>query len=140
MGTTNVLLDDNAQEIVQKAYKLGGGGLYTYYVFAEDTDSSGYAFTFQCDTPGLDSYNKLAQYLLSKGYYYHQLDDGYNYYPLLSVVSFGGGGGLSVDNTSLPDGQLGIKLSTLCISSGSLSSNNITLLPSDNFNIILVTE
>lgn len=138
MGTTNVLLNDKAQEIVQKVYKLGGGCLYTYYVFAEDADSSGYGFTFQCDTPGLDSYNKLAQYLLSKGYYYHQGE--YNYYPLLSVVSFGGGGGLSVDNTSLSDGQLRIELSTLCISSGSLSSNTIGLLPSDNFKIILVTE
>ena len=38
MGTTNVLLNDKAQEIVQKVYKLGGGEtpLYQHNILVEE--------------------------------------------------------------------------------------------------------
>ena len=144
MGTTNVLLDDKAQKIMQKVYKLGGSSLYTYHVIAKDDINNKYSFTFQCDTPELDSYDKLAQYLLSKGYYTHLREGKDNYCPILSAVSdITSSGdavnGLSVDNTSLAEGQLLILLSTLYISSGSLTTND-SGLKSNNFEIILVTE
>ena len=143
MGTTNVLLDDKAQKIMQKVYKLGGSSLYTYHVIAKDDRSYEYSFTFQCDNPELDSYDKLAQYLLSKGYYTHLREGKDSYCPILSAVSnrtssYNAVNGLSVDNTSLADGQLLISLSTLYISSGSLATND-SGLKSDNFEIILVT-
>ena len=144
MGTTNVLLNDKAQKIMQKVYKLGGSSLYTYHVIAKDDSNNNYSFTFQCDNPELDSYDKLAQYLLSKGYYSHLREGKDSYCPILSAVpygtnSWGAVNGLSVNNTSLSDGHLIIEVHTIYISSGSLSSNS-SWLKSDNFEIILVTE
>ena len=142
MGNTNVLLDDKAQKIMQNVYKLGS--LYTYQVIANDNNNYEYSFTFQCDTPELDSYDKLAQYLLSKGYYEHQQEGKDSYCPILSAVSYGENSlgavnGLSVDKTEPSDGQLIIVVSSLCVSSGSLYFND-GWLKSDNFEIILVTE
>ena len=144
MGTTNVLLDDKAQEIMQKVYKLGGSSLYTYYVFAKNNENYDYEFSFQCDNSELDSYDKLAQYLLSKGYCDKVREGKGSYCPILNAVSYmtylsGAITGLFVDNTSLSDGQLIINLNTIYISSGSLSSNTVEL-KSDNFDIFLVTE
>lgn len=144
MGNTNVVLDDNAQVIMQKVYKLGGSSLYTYYVIAKNDSSYEYGFTFQCDSPELDSYDKLAQYLLSKGYYFHSREGKDSYCPILSAVSYTTSSynvvnGLFVDNTSLSDGQLLIVLSTIYISSGLLYTNDVSVT-SDNFEIILVTE
>lgn len=144
MGNTNVVLDSKAQDIMQNVYKLGGSSLYTYYVIAKNDSSYEYSFTFQCDNPELDSYDKLAQYLLSKGYYFHLREGKDSYCPILSAVSYNTFShnvvnGLCVNNTSLSDGQLLIELSIIYISSGSLYTNNISL-PSDNFEIILVTE
>ena len=144
MGTTNVLLDDKAQKIMQNVYKLGGSSLYTYHVIANDNSNNKYSFTFQCDAPELDSYDKLAQYLLSKGYCEHHQAGKDSYCPILSAVSdrtssYNAVNGLLVDNISLSDGQLIINLNTLYISSGSLSTNMVEL-KSDNFEIILVTE
>ena len=145
MGNTNVLLDDKAQKIMQNVYKLGGGSsLYTYQVIAKDNSNDTYRFTFQCDNPELDSYDKLAQYLVSKGYYSHLREGKDSYCPILSAVPYGTSSGnavngLSVDNTSLSDGHLIIVVHTLYISSGSLSSSS-SWLKSDNFEIILVTE
>lgn len=142
MGNTNVVLDGKAQDIMQNVYKLGGSSLYTYYVKTEDSNSNLYTFTFQCDNPELDSYDKLAQYLLSKGYYEHT-DEGSNLQyatPILEV---------SLDRTSAgniitglfahQDEPLWIKGRNLCLSSGSLSTND-AWLKSDNFKIVLVTE
>ena len=148
MGNTNVLLDDKAQKIMQNVYKLGGGSsLYTYQVIAKDNSNDTYRFTFQCDNPELDSYDKLAQYLLSKGYYEHQQEGEDYYYPILSAVSYetnswGAVNGLFVDKPSLSEEgpqQLSIVVSSLFISSGSLSINR-NWLQSNNFKIILVTE
>ena len=137
-----VALDDKAVKTVQKTIG-GSSSLYTYFVSAKDTDYV-YAFTFQCDAPELDSYDKLAQYLVSKGYYPHLRDDVDSYYPILSAVSCGTNPngfvtGLFVDNTSLPDGQLRIGLSTIYVSSGELKAHDINV-SSNNFKIILVTE
>ena len=149
MGTTNVLLDDKAQKIMQNVYKLGGSSLYTYYVIASDDSNYEYSFTFQCDNPELDSYDKLAQYLLSKGYYEHTGEGSNLQYetPILSAVSYstnswGAVNGLFVDKPSLSEEgqqQLRIVVSSFYVSSGSLSINR-NWLKSDNFKIILVTE
>ena len=138
-----VELDNKDVKTVQKTIG-GGSSLYTYYVIAMDDNNYEYSFTFQCDNPKLDSYDKLAQHLLSKGYYLHSREGKDSYCPTLSVVSYytnswGVANGLFVNNTLLSDGQLLIVLSILCISSGSLYTNNISLT-SDNFEIILVTE
>ena len=138
-----VELDDKAVKTVQKTIG-GGSSLYTYQVIAKDDSNYEYAFTFQCDNPKLDSYDKLAQYLLSKGYYFHSREGKDSYCPILSAVSYGTNSygavnGLSVNNTSLSDGQLRIEVHTIYISSGSLSSNT-NWLKSDNFEIILVTK
>ena len=138
-----VALDDKAKNTVQKTIG-GGSSLYTYYVEANDDSNYKYNFTFQCDNPELNSYDKLAQYLLSKGYYFHSREGKDSYCPILSAVSYGTNSygavnGLSVNKTSLSDGQLRIEVHTLYISSGSLSSNT-NWLKSDNFEIILVTE
>lgn len=122
----------------------GGSSLYTYYVETMDIGQFTYTFTFQCDNPGLDSYDKLAQYLLSKGYCDNVREGKGSYCPILNAVSYmtylqGAITGLFVDNTSLSDGQLIIELSTIYISSGSLSTNMVEL-KSDNFDIFLVTE
>ena len=147
MVNTNVLLDDKAQEIMQNVYKLGGSSLYTYQVIAKDNGNDDYSFTFQCDTSELDSYNKLAQHLESKGYYSHSRVGKDSYRPMLSAVSYGANSwgavnGLFVNKPSLSEEgqqQLSIVVSSLYISSGSLSINK-TWLKSDNFKIILVTE
>ena len=138
-----VALDDKAVKTVQKTIG-GSSSLYTYFVKTEDDNNYVYGFTFQCDSPELDSYDKLAQYLVSKGYYPHLRDDVDSYYPILSAVSCGTNPngavtGLFVDNTSLSDGQLRIGLSTIYISSGELKSHDINV-SSNNFKIILVTE
>ena len=144
MVNTNVLLDDKAQEIMQNVYKLGGSSLYTYQVIAKDNGNDDYSFTFQCDTPELDSYNKLAQHLESKGYYSHSRVGKDSYRPMLSAVSYGANSwgavnGLFVDKTALSDGQLIIVANTIYISSGSVHTSH-NQLKSDNFEIILVTE
>ena len=147
MGNTNVLLDDKAQKIMQNVYKLGGSSLYTYHVIANDNSNYEYSFTFQCDNPELDSYDKLAQYLLSKGYYTHLREGKDSYYPILSAVSdernsWGIVNGLYVDKPSLSEEgpqQLSIVVSSFYVSSGSLSISG-NLLQSKNFKIILVTE
>lgn len=138
-----VELDDKAVKTVQKTIG-GGSSLYTYYVKTEDTNGGLYTFTFQCDNPELDSYDKLAQYLLSKGYYFHSREGKDSYCPILSAVSYNASSynvvnGLLVDNTSLADGQLLIVLRTIYISSGSLYTADVSVT-SDNFEIILVTE
>lgn len=144
MGNTNVVLDSKAQDIMQNVYKLGGSSLYTYCVIANDDNNYKYSFTFQCDNPELDSYDKLAQYLLSKGYYFHSREGKDSYCPILSAVPYstnsnGAVNGLFVNNTSLSNGQLLIEVTSIYISSGSLSTYN-TWLKSDNFKIILVTK
>lgn len=147
MGNINVVLDKEAQEIMQNVYKLGGSSLYTYYVIAKDDSNYEYSFTFQCDTPELDSYDKLAQYLVSKGFYEHQQEGKDSYYPILSAVSYetnswGAVNGLFVNKPSLSEEgqqQLSIVVSSFYISSGSLSINR-NWLKSDNFKIILVTK
>lgn len=142
MGTTNVLLDDKAQKIMQNVYKLGGSSLYTYYVIANDDSNNGitFKFNFQCDNPELDSYDKLAQYLLSKGYYTHT--GGNSYCPILSAVSDRTisseyVNGLYVVNQGE---QLVIRVNNLYISSGSLHISYKGLKSDNNFEIILVTE
>lgn len=120
-----------------------GGSLYTYYVRTEDTSEGLYTFTFQCDNPELDSYDKLAQYLLSKGYYEHT-DEGSNLQYATPIL------GVALDRTSSGDiitglfakqGEtLWIEGRQLYISSGELSSYGEVWLKSDNFKIVLVTE
>ena len=143
MGTTNVLLDDKAQKIMQNVYKLGSS-LYTYQVIAKDDGNDDYSFTFQCDNPELDSYDKLAQYLLSKGYYEHHQAGKDSYCPILSAVSdrtsaYNSVNGLLVNKTALSDGQPIIEVNTIYISSGSVYTSH-NRLKSDNFEIILVTK
>ena len=82
-----VELDNKAVKTVQKTIG-GSSSLYTYHVIAKDDSNDTYSFTFQCDNPELDSYDKLAQYLLSKGYYEHQQEGKDSYYPILSAVSY----------------------------------------------------
>lgn len=142
MGTTNVVLDDKAQDIMQNVYKLGGSSLYTYYVKTEDTSSHLYTFTFQCDNPKLDSYDKLAQYLLSKGYYKHTGEGSNLQYktPILEVALDGASSGNIITGLfAHQDGSLQIKGRNLHISSGYLATDDV-LLKSDNFKIVLVTE
>lgn len=142
MGNTNVLLDSKAQEIMQKVYKLGGSSLYTYYVKTEDTSEGLYTFTFQCDNPELDSYNKLAQYLLSKGYYEHT-DEGSNLRyatPILEVALDRTSSGYIITGLfANQDETLWIEGRNLYISSGELHTD-VVWLKSDNFKIVLVTE
>ena len=142
MGNTNVLLDSKAQEIMQKVYKLGGGSLYTYYVKTEDTSQGLYTFTFQCDNPELDSYNKLAQYLLSKGYYEHT-DEGSNLRyatPILEVaLDRTSSGDIITGLFANQDETLWIEGRNLYISSGELHTD-VVWLKSDTFEITLVTE
>lgn len=142
MGTTNVVLDDKAQEIMQNVYKLGGSSLYTYYVKTEDTSSYLYTFTFQCDNPKLDSYDKLAQYLLSKGYYQHTGEGSNLQYetPILEVALDGTSSGKIITGLfAHQDEPLQIKGRNLHISSGDLATDDV-LLKSDTFKITLVTE
>lgn len=143
MGTTNVVLDGKAQDIMQKVYKLGGSGLYTYYVKTEDTSQGLYTFTFQCDNSELDSYDKLAQYLLSKGYYEHT-DEGSNLQyatPILGVALDRTSDGKIITGLSAVKGEsLRIKGKSLYISSGQLDSYGGVWLKSDTFEITLVTE
>ena len=138
-----VALDDKAVKTVQKTIG-GGSSLYTYQVIAKDDSNDTYRFTFQCDNPELDSYDKLAQYLLSKGYYEHQQEGKDSYYPILSAVShetnsWGTVNGLFVNKTAPSDGQLIIEVNTIYISSGSVYIAH-NRLKSDNFEIILVTK
>ena len=121
----------------------GGSELYTYYVETEDNNENVYTFTFQCDNPELDSYTKLAQYLLSKGYYEHVEKRPY-YTPILGVSSNTGPShiinGLYAD-PNYSEGVTSIFGSAIYISSGELSQGPIWLDPeSDNFNITLITE
>ena len=137
-----VALDDKAVKTVQKTIG-GGSSLYTYYVIAEDTESHRYGFTFQCDNPELDSYDKLAQYLLSKGYYEHT-DEGSNLQyqtPILGVASDRGSSGSIITGLCAVQGEpLWIKGNRLYISSGQLGSAPEIWLKSDSFKIVLVTE
>ena len=136
-----VALDDKAVKTVQKTIG-GGSSLYTYYVKAEDTDNGLYNFTFQCDSPELDSYDKLAQYLLSKGYYEHT-DEGSKLQYATPIL------GVALDRTALgniitglsasQDAHLRITAKKLYISSGQLHSGEIWL-KSATFEITLVTE
>lgn len=142
MGTTNVVLNDKAQDIMQKVYKLGGSSLYTYYVKTEDTDGGLYNFTFQCDNPELDSYDKLAQYLLSKGYYEHTGEGSNLQYatPILGVTLDRTSSGKIITGLSaVQDEPLWIKGRKLYISSGELCSYECWL-KSATFDITLVTE
>lgn len=126
----------------EEAGGTGGSELYTYYVKTEDTDYGLYTFTFQCDNPELDSYNKLAQYLLSKGYYEHT-DEGSNLQyatPILGVTLDRTSSGRIITGLFANQGeQLWIKGMELYISSGDLYTGVVSL-KSDTFEITLVTE
>ena len=142
MGTTNVLLNDEAQKIVQKVYKLGGGSsLYTYYVKTVDTAGSVYTFTFQGDDPELNNYDQVAQYLLSKGYYEHIYASNklQQATPILGVALDRTSSGNIITGLYVKQGEkLLIKGRKLYISSGQLYSEEIEL-KSDNFKIVLIT-
>ena len=120
----------------------GGGSLYTYYVKTEDISEDLYTFTFQCDNPEIDSYNKLAQYLLSKGYYEHT-DEGSNLQyatPILEVaLDRTSSGNIITGLFATQDETLSIEGRKLYISSGQLYTD-VVWLKSDNFKIVLVTE
>ena len=137
-----VALDDKAVKTVQKTIG-GGSSLYTYYVKTEDTSSGLYTFTFQCDAPELDSYDKLAQYLLSKGYYEHTEEGSNLQYgtPILGVALDRTNAGNIITGLSAVQGEpLWIKGKRLYISSGQLDSDSEVWLKSDTFEITLVTE
>ena len=130
-------------EVDGAKYKVpqGGGSLYTYYVKTENSEGL-YTFTFQCDNPELDSYNKLAQYLLSKGYYEHT-DEGSNLRdatPILEVaLDRTSSGNIITGLFASQDETLWIGGRELYISSGQLYTG-VVWLKSENFTITLITE
>ena len=141
----NVKLDKKAKNTVAKTLNLGGGQgggseLYTYYVSAEDYNDSTHTLTFQCDNSELDSYDKLAQYLLSKGYYAHYGDED-DYTPVLVVSSNGMSSGNIINGLygSQEEGRLWIHGSSLYVSSGTLDHSYVDL-KSEEFTITLITE
>ena len=137
-----VALDDKAVKTVQKTIG-GSSSLYTYYVKTEDIDSNLYTFTFQCDSPELDSYDKLAEYLLLKGYYERKnAVEGsiLQYGPQILAVALDrtSSGNIITGLFVKKDGSLRIVGRKLYISSGQLYSG-IASLKFATFEITLVT-
>lgn len=147
MGTTNVVLDGKAQDIMQKVYKLGGSSLYTYYLKAEDKYGNhfNYSCTIQCESSDINSYDTLAEYLIEKGFYPHG-EDQFNFdsFPLLNVSPNGGieivTGLYAIKGVEGRDDQAYyLYANTVYISSGQLSSSSRVINP-ETFSITLITK
>lgn len=147
MVNTNVVLDDKAQDIMQKVYKLGGSSLCTYYIKAEDKDGNhfNYSCTIQCESPDINSYDKLAEYLIEKGFY-PRGEDQFNpdSVPLLNVSPVGGSnivtGLYAIKGVEGRDDQAYyLYANTVYLSSGQLGRDARVIKP-ETFSITLITK
>lgn len=147
MVNTNVVLNDKAQDIMQKVYKLGGSSLYTYYIKAEDRDGNhfNYNCTIQCESSDITSYDTLAEYLIEKGFY-PRGEDQFNpdVAPLLNVSPQGGSeivtGLYAIKGVEGRDDQAYyLYANTVYLSSGQLLSSSRTIKP-ETFSITLITN
>ena len=138
------LIERTLKDFSLGALNGNGGGsssLYTYYVEAMDTGQFTYYFTFQCDGQGLDSYDKLLQYLLSKGYYIRNYEEP-SRTPILGVFSNYSLRRALINGLFVAKNfqeKLTIEGNIIYVSSGQLYTDSVSL-KSDNFKITLVTE
>lgn len=147
MGNTNVVLNKEAQDIMQKVYKLGGGSeLYTYYIKAEDSGNMHYNYscTFQCESSDINSYDTLAEYLIEKGFYLRGDRFEPDSVPLLNVASEGGKHlvtGLYVLKITNHENEYGYLLcaNEVFISSGELRRSE-GIINRETFSITLLTK